>query len=313
MKRILSILLAASMLASVTALAAGGSILEQVVSAVAAWQEQQNEKTGWQSAEWAKSELAQAERADLIPEALADRDLTRPITRQEYAAAAVALYDQLLALNPGAVVMEREASYPEGRQGPFTDTDDPAVNRAYAVGLVEGVGGGKFAPDGNLTREQAATMLRRAISLTGLTLPGLCGTNYANMTDTDTVSDWAREGASMMANMGIIQGKPDGTAGTKFDPRGTLTGQEALVMNGRLVEQMAAFAQDAAEQTPSFNADFFAAVTSQEPNKSLSPVSLRYALGLLRAGARGTTAEQLDRLLTGADFDLWNEALTTGN
>jgi|GEM_PF-221479 len=314
MKRILSIVLAAAVLASVTALAVGGSTIERTVTAVAAWQDRQNEKTapGYQAAEWAKSELAQAEKADLIPEALADQDLTKPITRQEYAAAAVALYDQLLDLNPGAVVMEREASYPEGRQGPFTDVNDEAVTQAYRRGLVEGVGGGKFAPHGNLTREQAATMLQRAVSLTGLTLPGLCGTNYANMTDTDTVSDWAREGASLMANLGIIQGKPDGQNGTKFDPRGTLTGQEALVMNGRLAEQMAAFARDAAEQAPSFNADFFGAVKSQEPNKSLSPVSLRYALGLLRAGAAGETRAQLDRLLADADFDLWNRALTTG-
>ena len=82
-------------------------------------------------------------------------------------------------------------------------------------------------------------------------------------------------------------------------------------MNQRLAEQMEAFAQDATEQGTSFPAAFFEAVQSDEPNKSLSPVSARYALGLLRAGADGTNMDQLDSLLTGADFELWNKALAT--
>ncbi len=151
MKRILCIILAASVLASVTALAAGGSPLRQTARRLL------EKGPAYQASEWAETELAQAEEAALIPEALENSDLTKPITRQEYAAAAVALYDQLLALNPGAVVMEREAVYPEGRQGPFTDVDDEAVTAAYRRGLIEGVGHGKFDPDGTLTREQAAT------------------------------------------------------------------------------------------------------------------------------------------------------------
>ena len=67
---------------------------------------------------------------------------------------------------------------------------------------------------------------------------------------------------------------------------------------------------DASDET-SFPADLFAAVKSGSPNKSLSPVSVEYALGLLRAGAEGTNREQLDRLLKGVDFHKWNDILTT--
>ena len=80
-------------------------------------------------------------------------------------------------------------------------------------------------------------------------------------------------------------------------------------MNQRLAEQMEGFARDAAEQGIAFPAAFFEAVQSPDPNKSLSPVSARYALGLLRAGAEGETRTQLDRLLAGADFAAWNQAL----
>lgn len=296
MKKIIPILLALAVLGAVTALAAGGS--------------QKGASSGYRSDPWAKEELAKAEENQLMPEPLGLQDLTKPITRLEYASAAVFLYDKLLALNPGATAAQREAAIPEGGRYPFSDTQDEAVLLAYRRCLIEGVGSGKFDPDGLLTREQAATILQRIITQTGQKLPGLCGTNFVNMTDIDDISSWAREGAALMANLGVIQGKPDGNA-AKFDPRGTLTGQEALVMNQRLAEQMEAFAKDAAAQGVNFPAAFFEAVQSGEPNKSLSPVSARYALGLLRAGAGGTNMDQLDSLLTGVDFELWNKALTT--
>ena len=296
MKRIIPILLALAVLGTVTALAAGGN--------------QKGDPAGYQADPWAKEELAQAEENQLMPEPLAFRDLTKPITRQEYAGTAVLLYDKLLALNPGAVVSEREAAIPEGGKYPFTDTQDEAVLLAYRRGLIEGVGGGKFDPDGLLTREQAATILQRILTQTKATLPGICGTSFVNMTDIGTISSWAKEGAALMANLGVIQGKPDGDA-VRFDPRGTLTCQEALVMNQRLADQMEGFAQDAANQGIAFPAAFFEAVQSDEPNKSLSPVSAQYALGLLRAGAGGNNMDQLDSLLTGADFELWNQALET--
>ena len=86
------ILLALAVLASVTALAAGGGSSKS----------EGNEKTeDYQAAPWAKEELGKADRNQLMPEPLAFQDLTKPITRQEYAATAVLLYDKLLALNPG--------------------------------------------------------------------------------------------------------------------------------------------------------------------------------------------------------------------
>ncbi len=60
-----------------------------------------------------------------------------------------------------------------------------------------------------------------------------------------------------------------------------------------------------------FAAEFFAAVESDGENKSLSPVSALYALGLMRCGAQGETRDQLDALLRGADFARWNEALNS--
>ena len=55
----------------------------------------------------------------------------------------------------------------------FTDVTDadwfaPYVRTAYAFGLVNGVSEAEFAPNGSITREQAAVMTARAAGLCGL-------------------------------------------------------------------------------------------------------------------------------------------------
>lgn len=287
-KRILCILLAVAALAALAIVPAAG-------------------ESGYQASDWAKDELAKAEAAGLIPEPLANQDLTKPITRQEYAAAAVALFSRLAP--EGA---DELPDVTDEGGSPFTDVDDAYVTQAHQWGLIQGVGNGKFDPDGTLTREQAATILARILDRSGLDAAEAAGMAFAELTDADTISGWARQGAAQMVNLGVIQGKPDGQGGLKFDPRGILTGQEALVMNQRLAEQAASLDRVETVPSASFNRDFFAAVQSDEPNKSLSPVSARYALGLLQAGAAGENREQLDALLSDMDPEAWNKALTTG-
>ena len=67
----------------------------------------------------------------------------------------------------------------------------------------------------------------------------------------------------------------------------------------------------AGKEDPGFPAALFAVVESEEPNKCLSPVSVQYALGLVRPGAAGIAREQLDALLEGADFSRWNKVLAS--
>ena len=304
MKRVLCFLMILTVLVSAVSLAAADSPLLGAIQAAS--RQILAQVPDYKASEWARDELARADEADLIPGSMAKNDLTQPITRREYAAAAVALYEQLLTLNPDATVMDRAAQIPDGGRYPFTDVEDEAVTMAYRRGLIEGVGNGRFDPDGRLTREQAAAILRRILTLSEIPLSG--PGSLAGLTDAGAISSWAKEGAAMMTGLAVIQGKPDGRNGVKFDPKGTLTGQEALVMNQRLAAQAEAAAQSG--RRPDFNSALFAAVQSDSPNKSLSPVSVRYALGLLRGGAQGTTAAQLDRLLAGADFARWNQVLS---
>lgn len=94
----------------------------------------------------------------------------------------------------------------------------PAVEWASHFGIVSGVGGGKFEPDKNVTREQMAVIMY----------------NYAKRTDNSTmfdsaalilfsdggsVSSWAREGMQWAASMRIIKGSDNNRANPKSNAK----------------------------------------------------------------------------------------------
>ncbi len=103
------------------------------------------------------------------------------------------------------------------------------VNRAYDAGLVSGVGGGRFEPEAQITREQMAVMITKAYAIMmGTEMKGLEST----LTDMDEVSTWAM-GAVKAANyQGIISGYVDGS----FKPGAFATRAEGIVMLKKLLD-----------------------------------------------------------------------------
>jgi hypothetical protein len=106
---------------------------------------------------------------------------------------------------------------PAGRW--YTD----AVDWAASGGIVNGVGGGMFAPDADVTREQAAAIILRyaesAGKAQGAKAAGPTGAGFADAAD---ISGWAAAGAAFCEANGIITGRPGGA----FDPRGDATRAE---------------------------------------------------------------------------------------
>lgn len=72
----------------------------------------------------------------------------------------------------------------------------PYVGAVSGAGITKGVGGGRFAPDAAITRQEAAVMLARAAER--------CGLDAAGGTDAPTAAAWAREGVSFCVTNGII-------------------------------------------------------------------------------------------------------------
>ncbi len=169
-------------------------------------------------ADWAREQVDLAAAKGLMPDCLGD-DFTVNITRAEFAAVAVELYE----------AMGGETA-PAPGENPFSDTTDPVVLQANALGIVKG-SGGKFSPDNPVTRQEAALMLSRVYTRLGGQVPTVAATTFA---DNGYVASWARDAVAFMSDNRIVNGK----GSNKFDPLGNASIQEALIIALRMVENL---------------------------------------------------------------------------
>ena len=164
---------------------------------------------------WAVSEVDAAIAATLVPQGLQSK-YTQTVTRAEYCALAVALYEAVT----GGEITERAQ---------FSDTSDVNVEKMAALEVVNGVGDNKFAPDEKLTREQAATMLSRLAKAIGKPLPTTDAPPFADYSD---VSAWAVDAVSQMQATGIMGGVGNNT----FAPKADYTREQSIITMIRLFD-----------------------------------------------------------------------------
>ncbi len=124
------------------------------------------------------------------------------------------------------------ALYEEGKVAPAAD------HFAY----IEGVGGNKFNPEGNMSRAEAATMLARLHK------------DFADKAADNKFSDiaagsWYYNYVTFAAENGIVTGYVDGT----FGPNKTITRAEFAAMLARFIELDAADGETAFSDVPSDN------------------------------------------------------------
>ena len=174
--------------------------------------------TGEPVDEWALNLVNEAIAGGLLPDHLSGRDLREPITRLQFAALTVRLYE---------TVSGQTIAVPT--ENPFTDTKDQEALKAYAMGFTSGVSQTSFAPDQPLTREQAAVMLSAVCRALGETIP----TGTPSFSDGDSISSWARDSVAYMAQQGILTGYGDG----RFGPQDTAQSQACLIMALRILQK----------------------------------------------------------------------------
>lgn len=124
---------------------------------------------------------------------LFDPDAT--MTRAEFAAIVV----RALGLTPKA-------------EDTFTDVSSdkwysPYVGTASSYGLINGVGGGRFNPEGTITRQEAAVMVARAAKLCGMDTAmdgGAVRDVLAQFSDYVTSAAWARESLAFCYSAEIL-------------------------------------------------------------------------------------------------------------
>lgn len=104
----------------------------------------------------------------------------------------------------------------------------PSVQWAAEMGIVSGVGDGKFAPDQAITREQLAAILANYAAKKNIELKDGPSVKFA---DSNKISPWAASAMDAMVKAGIIRGNADGT----LNPQGTATRAEVATMLQRFI------------------------------------------------------------------------------
>ncbi len=172
---------------------------------------------------WVRDEITEANIIGLIPDTLKDTDLSKRISRAEFAAVSVKLYESLTGTSttPGST--------------PFTDiASDPnreEIAKAYKLGIAVGVSDTRFDPDTSINREQLVTMLTRAVkkySFDGWTIENddeyyLDTSGVPKFADDAYISDFAKPSVYYMTKMNIIAGVDS----THFAPQNITPAQEA--------------------------------------------------------------------------------------
>ncbi len=178
-------------------------------------------KTWTKASDWAVKELEDALDNALIPANLYNENYTQNITRAEFAAVAVKMYEQLTL--KAAVSAETN---------PFSDTSDSEILKAYALGITNGTSATTFEPNSLITRQEMATMMVRALEKADVST-GVNLNTVKKFADHAKIESWALNGVYFMSNVGIIKGKGNNT----FDVLGNATREEALAISIRSVNK----------------------------------------------------------------------------
>ena len=161
---------------------------------------------------WAAPYVREAIDARLVTRRL-QSNYTQPITRAEFATLGTRLHEVVRGITISARMT-------------FNDTDDSSVQKMGALGIITGVGGGNFNPDGNITREQAAVMVVRLGYVLGVQFE----TDSQSFDDTPLISSWAVEAVGQAHASGLMSG----TGNNMFSPKDTFTREQSIVTMVRL-------------------------------------------------------------------------------
>lgn len=171
-----------------------------------------------EASQWAVQELDRAAEYGFITEKIREK-MNGPITREELCEVIMKLYEKMIG----------EATYQD--MSAFTDTKNPEIFKAYELGIVSGVGNGKFAPTQLTNREQVAVMMHNAVKKikpdADFNIDGV-----GNFKDEKLISSWALQSVKFMNKNGLIIG-----SNGNVDPKGTTTREQAVLIVVRTYEK----------------------------------------------------------------------------
>lgn len=180
---------------------------------------------------WAQKSVDAARAAGLVPSQV-NSAFDTAITREDFCSLAAAVYrawekkDALTAYTSSSVS--------------FSDTDNADVLLCASAGVVNGVGNGKFAPQKNITRQEAASMLYRLAALNKNTKDDEATSLPHIFADSANIQSWAWKNVDWVYRQGIMNGMGENT----FAPDGEYTREQSIVTALRLYDSSYAVAPD---------------------------------------------------------------------
>ena len=187
---------------------------------------------------WAKSAVDTARNAGIVPEQV-DQAYTQSITRADFCALAAAVYRTWEKSGNVKSVDKAVVS--------FSDTKDEDVLLCASLGVVNGVGGGKFAPQQQLTRQQAASMLHRLGNLRKDAKNEVKDRMPHVFADGADIQAWARNDVYWAYNSGVM----NGVSGNRFAPNNSYTHEQSIATMLRLYDTKYAVKDDSTSSTGS--------------------------------------------------------------
>jgi len=114
----------------------------------------------------------------------------------------------------------------DGKSADFADMEEnawylPYIGAAVEAGIVNGVGDNLFGVGQQISRQDMAVMVKRAMEATNLSLDTFRA--YTEFADSDAIKDYAKDAVKALFEAKIINGKGE----NNFDPMGIATRAEA--------------------------------------------------------------------------------------
>lgn len=163
---------------------------------------------------WAKPELEAMAAEGLIPDSLIEDDMKSGITRLEMCHTAVLACEKIAG-----------AELPLPENHPFTDTTDPAAEKAYLAGIVSGDGDGTYRPYDTLTRAEFFKIIGNFIAVTEYPVSEEDYDDLSRFADAYQLPGWARESTRLAVGLGIVNG-----SGNELNWRHATSCEEGLAL-----------------------------------------------------------------------------------
>jgi tetratricopeptide (TPR) repeat protein len=167
---------------------------------------------------WARTDIKSAITKGFVPAELQNK-YNSNITRAEYCRLAIKYIENKLSKNIDTILADNGVVK---NINAFTDTKDADILAAFALGITKGTSEGKFSPNNEITREQAATMVQNACKVLGMDVNSFPNSGFADMS---LVSSWAVDAINFCRANEIM----GGTGNNNFSPNATYTREQSII------------------------------------------------------------------------------------